>query len=72
MLFAVEQVTVNVNIYCFDNLLSLLCHLKSTHAFSMLTLLSEARFWTLKDEIIIKNTDFGSFRYAVRLGTIMK
>ncbi|KDR08346.1 WD repeat-containing and planar cell polarity effector protein fritz [Zootermopsis nevadensis] len=29
----------------------------------MLTLLSQARFWTLKDEIIIKTTDFSSFRY---------
>ncbi|PSN33632.1 hypothetical protein C0J52_14255, partial [Blattella germanica] len=29
----------------------------------MLTLLSQARFWTLKDDIAIKNTDFGSFRY---------
>lgn len=34
----------------------------------MLTLLSQARFWTLKDEIGIKNTDFGSFRYEMRLG----
>jgi hypothetical protein len=38
----------------------------------MLTLLSQARFWTLKDEIVIKNTDFGSFRYVVRLSTIMR
>lgn len=29
----------------------------------MLTLLSQARFWTLKDEIVIKDTDFGAFRY---------
>nr|CAD7261206.1 unnamed protein product [Timema shepardi] len=29
----------------------------------MITLLSQARFWTLKDEIVIKDSDFGAFRY---------
>ncbi|KAJ6646803.1 WD repeat-containing and planar cell polarity effector protein fritz [Pseudolycoriella hygida] len=29
----------------------------------MLTLLTEARFWTTRDDIVIKDTDFGAFRY---------
>ncbi|XP_067009691.2 WD repeat-containing and planar cell polarity effector protein fritz [Anabrus simplex] len=35
----------------------------------MLTLLSQARFWTLKDEIGIKDTDFGAFRYHEKKDT---
>ncbi|XP_037033814.1 WD repeat-containing and planar cell polarity effector protein fritz [Bradysia coprophila] len=30
----------------------------------MLTLLTEARFWTTRDDIVIKDTDFGAFRYV--------
>nr|CAD7399465.1 unnamed protein product [Timema cristinae] len=33
----------------------------------MITLLSQARFWTLKDEIVIKDSDFGAFSYSVLL-----
>ncbi|KAK7873024.1 hypothetical protein R5R35_000322 [Gryllus longicercus] len=29
----------------------------------MLTLLSQARFWTLRDDIVIKDTDFGAFKF---------
>ncbi|XP_063240270.1 WD repeat-containing and planar cell polarity effector protein fritz [Bacillus rossius redtenbacheri] len=29
----------------------------------MITLLSQAQFWTLKDEVVIKDSDFGAFRY---------
>lgn len=30
---------------------------------AMLSLLSECHFWTTKDEVRIKNTDYGAFRY---------
>lgn len=34
--------------------------------FKMLTLLSECHFWTFRDEIRIKDTDFGAFKYATK------
>lgn len=33
----------------------------------MVTLLSEIHFWTTQEDIILKNTDYGSFKYVVFL-----
>lgn len=33
----------------------------------MLTLLSEVKFLTTRDDVDVKSTDFGAFRYVLKL-----
>lgn len=35
----------------------------------MVTLLSEIHFWSTQDEILVKNTDYGAFKYSSKKDT---